>query len=154
MDRSSYVFTSESVSEGHPDKVADRISDTVVDAFIEKDPEARVACETLVTTNRIVLAGEVRASKPGMSKAESKAFAKEIIASLQPKVRAAVKDKVAQTVQDDVVDDIDEDTDTVDADETVDSELNSEVPNSNGVKRTNGYQPASSAELAPPLDKH
>ncbi len=92
MDRSSYVFTSESVSEGHPDKVADRVSDTVVDAFIEKDPEARVACETLVTTNRIVLAGEVRASKPGMSKAESKAFAKEIIASLQPKVRAAVKD--------------------------------------------------------------
>ena len=80
------------MSEGHPDKVADRISDTVVDAFIEKDPEARVACETLVTTNRIVLAGEVRASKPGMSKAESKAFAKEIIASLQPKVRAAVKD--------------------------------------------------------------
>jgi S-adenosylmethionine synthetase len=72
--------------------VADRISDTVVDAFIEKDAEARVACETLVTTNRIVLAGEVRASKPGMSKAESKAFAKEIIASLQPKVRAAVKD--------------------------------------------------------------
>ena len=69
-------------------------------------------------------------------------------------LRAAVKDKVAQTVQDDVVDDIDEDTDTVDADETVDSELNSEVPNSNGVKRTNGYQPASSAELAPPLDKH
>ena len=92
MDRSSYVFTSESVSEGHPDKVADRISDTVVDAFIEKDSEARVACETLVTTNRIVLAGEVRASKPGMSKPESKAFTKEIIATLQPKVRAAVKD--------------------------------------------------------------
>jgi S-adenosylmethionine synthetase len=92
VDRSSYVFTSESVSEGHPDKVADRISDTVVDAFMEKDPEARVACETLVTTNRIILAGEVRASEPGMSKAESKAFGKEIIASLQPKVRAAVKD--------------------------------------------------------------
>ena len=92
MDRSSYVFTSESVSEGHPDKVADRISDTVVDAFMEKDPEARVACETLVTTNRIVLAGEVRASRPGMSKPESKKFAKEIIAELQPKVRAAVKD--------------------------------------------------------------
>jgi S-adenosylmethionine synthetase len=90
--RSSYVFTSESVSEGHPDKVADRISDTVVDAFIEADPEARVACETMVTTNRIILAGEVRASKPGQSKAESKAFTKEIIASLQPKVRAAVKD--------------------------------------------------------------
>jgi S-adenosylmethionine synthetase len=90
--RSSYVFTSESVSEGHPDKVADRISDTVVDAFIEADPEARVACETMVTTNRIILAGEVRASRPGQSTAESKAFTKEIIASLQPKVRAAVKD--------------------------------------------------------------
>ena len=90
--RSDYVFTSESVSEGHPDKVADRISDTVVDAFIEADPEARVACETLVTTNRIVLAGEVRAGKPGQTKTENKAFAKEIIAPLEPKVRAAVKD--------------------------------------------------------------
>jgi S-adenosylmethionine synthetase len=90
--RSNYVFTSESVSEGHPDKVADRISDTVVDAFIAEDPEARVACETMVTTNRIILAGEVRAGRPGASKAENKAFAKEIIAGLQPKVRAAVKD--------------------------------------------------------------
>jgi S-adenosylmethionine synthetase len=80
------------VSEGHPDKVADRISDTVVDAFIAADPEARVACETLVTTNRIILAGEVRASRPGGTKTENKAFAKEIIASLEPKVRAAVKD--------------------------------------------------------------
>jgi S-adenosylmethionine synthetase len=86
------VFTSESVSEGHPDKVADRISDTVVDAFLSEDPEARVACETLVTTNRIVLAGEVRAGRRGASKAENKAFTKEIIAALQPKVRAAVKD--------------------------------------------------------------
>ncbi len=58
--RSSYIFTSESVSEGHPDKVADQISDAVVDLFIGRDAEARVACETLVTTNRIVLAGEVR----------------------------------------------------------------------------------------------
>jgi len=58
--RPSYLFTSESVSEGHPDKVADRISDAVVDAFIAADSEARVACETLVTTNRIILAGEVR----------------------------------------------------------------------------------------------
>jgi S-adenosylmethionine synthetase len=80
------------VSEGHPDKVADRISDTVVDAFIAADSEARVACETLVTTNRIVLAGEVRAGQPGKSKQENKAFTKEIIASLQPKVREAVKD--------------------------------------------------------------
>jgi S-adenosylmethionine synthetase len=90
--RQSYVFTSESVSEGHPDKVADRISDTVVDAFLTAQPEARVACETLVTTNRIVLAGEVRAGRPGGSKDENKALTKEIIASLEPKVRAAVKD--------------------------------------------------------------
>ncbi len=55
-----FLFTSESVSDGHPDKVADRISDTVVDAFLAADPYARVACETLVTTNRIVLAGETR----------------------------------------------------------------------------------------------
>ncbi len=60
MARSSYFFTSESVSEGHPDKVADQISDAVVDLFLSKDPEARVACETLTTTNRVVLAGEVR----------------------------------------------------------------------------------------------
>jgi S-adenosylmethionine synthetase len=80
------------VSEGHPDKVADRISDTVVDAFLAADPEARVACETMVTTNRIVLAGEVRACKPGNDRAANKAFTKEIIATLQPKVRDAVKD--------------------------------------------------------------
>ncbi|MBE03609.1 MAG: methionine adenosyltransferase [Gammaproteobacteria bacterium] len=60
MPQSSYMFTSESVSEGHPDKVCDRISDAVVDAYLSQDPQSRVACETLVTTNRIVLAGEVR----------------------------------------------------------------------------------------------
>ena len=60
MRRSSYLFTSESVSEGHPDKVCDRISDTVVDAYLAAEPEARVACETLATTNRVVIAGEVR----------------------------------------------------------------------------------------------
>ena len=59
-DKGEFLFTSESVSEGHPDKVADRISDTVVDAYLAADPYARVACETLVTTNRIVLAGETR----------------------------------------------------------------------------------------------
>jgi S-adenosylmethionine synthetase len=59
-DKGEYLFTSESVSEGHPDKVADRISDTVLDAFLTADPYSRVACETLVTTNRVVLAGEVR----------------------------------------------------------------------------------------------
>jgi S-adenosylmethionine synthetase len=58
--RSSYLFTSESVSEGHPDKVADQISDAIVDLFLSKDPEARVACETLVTTQRIVIGGEIR----------------------------------------------------------------------------------------------
>ena len=58
--RSNYLFTSESVSEGHPDKVSDQISDAVVDLFLSRDPEARVACETLTTTDRIVLAGEVR----------------------------------------------------------------------------------------------
>jgi S-adenosylmethionine synthetase len=60
MRRGSYLFTSESVSEGHPDKVADQISDAVVDLFLSKDPVARIACETMVTTNRIVLAGEIR----------------------------------------------------------------------------------------------
>ena len=59
-NKGDFLFTSESVSEGHPDKVADRLSDTVLDCFLAADPEARVACETLVTTNRIVLAGEVR----------------------------------------------------------------------------------------------
>jgi S-adenosylmethionine synthetase len=59
-DKGEYLFTSESVSEGHPDKVADRISDTVLDTFLEHDPYARVACETLVTTNRVVIAGETR----------------------------------------------------------------------------------------------
>jgi len=58
--RSNYLFTSESVSEGHPDKVADQISDAIVDLFLSKDREARVACETLVTTQKVVLAGEIR----------------------------------------------------------------------------------------------
>ncbi len=60
MSKGDYVFTSESVSEGHPDKVSDRISDAVVDAYLTADPLSRVACETLTTTNRIVLAGEIR----------------------------------------------------------------------------------------------
>ena len=78
-ERTHYIFTSESVSEGHPDKVADRISDTVVDAFLAADPYSRVACETMVTTNRIILAGEVRGPDG-------------VIATLEEKVRAAVKD--------------------------------------------------------------
>ena len=70
MQRSSYLFTSESVSEGHPDKVCDRISDEVVDAFFRLGPkhgwapkDLRVACETLATTNRVVIAGETRGPK-------------------------------------------------------------------------------------------
>ncbi|MCO6383502.1 MAG: methionine adenosyltransferase [Vannielia sp.] len=58
--RSEYTFTSESVSEGHPDKVCDRISDAVLDAFLAEDPESRVACETFATTDRVVIGGEVR----------------------------------------------------------------------------------------------
>ena len=79
LSRASYIFTSESVSEGHPDKVADRVSDTVVDAFLAADPQARVACETMVTTNRIILAGEVRGPEG-------------VVESLEEKVRAAIKD--------------------------------------------------------------
>ena len=60
MPGSDYLFTSESVSEGHPDKVCDRISDAILDAFLREDREARVACETLATTNRVVVAGELR----------------------------------------------------------------------------------------------
>jgi S-adenosylmethionine synthetase len=79
----SYLFTSESVSEGHPDKVCDKISDTVLDLFLAEDAEARVACETLATTNRVVLAGEVRAPEHKI---------KEIFAGIEPAVRAAVAD--------------------------------------------------------------
>ena len=60
VTQTTHMFTSESVSEGHPDKVCDRISDAVVDAYLSGDPNSRVACETMVTTNRIILAGEVR----------------------------------------------------------------------------------------------
>lgn len=59
MARQDYIFTSESVSEGHPDKVCDRISDSILDAFLTEEPEARVACETFATTNRVVIGGEV-----------------------------------------------------------------------------------------------
>lgn len=59
MSRQNYIFTSESVSEGHPDKVCDRISDAILDALLSEEPEARVACETFATTNRVVIGGEV-----------------------------------------------------------------------------------------------
>ena len=79
MNSKNYLFTSESVSEGHPDKVCDRISDMVVDTYISKDPFARVACETLTTTNKVILAGEVRG--PETSKED-----------LISKVRKCIKD--------------------------------------------------------------
>src|SRR5690606_27446602 len=88
VTRSSYVFTSESVSEGHPDKVADRISDSVVDLFLSKDPEARVACETLTTTNRVVLAGEIRGD--GIMDAEG---------AWAPGVREEIEDTVRRVVR-------------------------------------------------------
>ena len=88
MSRSSFLFTSESVSEGHPDKVADRISDTVVDLFLSRDPEARVACETLTTTNLVVLAGEIR----GKGIWENDTWAPGIEAEIEAAVRAAVRD--------------------------------------------------------------
>jgi S-adenosylmethionine synthetase len=88
LSRTSFLFTSESVSEGHPDKVADRISDTVVDLFLSKDPEARVACETLTTTNLVVLAGEIR----GKGIWENDGWAPGIEAEIEAAVRAAVRD--------------------------------------------------------------
>lgn len=85
--RGNYIFTSESVSEGHPDKVADQISDTIVDLFLSKDPEARIACETLTTTNLVVLAGEIRCK--GVY--ENNAWADGALAEIEAAVRATVK---------------------------------------------------------------
>ncbi len=85
--RQDYLFTSESVSEGHPDKVADQISDAVVDLFLSKDPEARVACETLTTTNRVVLAGEIRCK--GIF--ENGEWAAGALDEIEAAVRATVK---------------------------------------------------------------
>jgi S-adenosylmethionine synthetase len=79
MKKNNYLFTSESVSEGHPDKVCDRISDMVVDSYLAQDPFSRVACETLTTTNKVVLAGEIRG--PEIKKEE-----------LIQKVRDCIKD--------------------------------------------------------------
>ena len=72
MNSKNYLFTSESVSEGHPDKVCDRISDMVVDTYISKDPLSRVACETLTTTNKVILAGEVRGPETRKEDIEAK----------------------------------------------------------------------------------
>ena len=84
MTRQDYIFTSESVSEGHPDKVCDRISDSILDAFLAEEPEARVACETFATTNRVVIGGEV-----GLSDQNKLAEYMERVPDI---VRAAIKD--------------------------------------------------------------
>lgn len=75
-DRSQYVFTSESVAEGHPDKVCDQISDAVVDAMLTVNPQARVACETLATTNTVVIAGETRGAE-SVTKAQIEKIARD-----------------------------------------------------------------------------
>ncbi|MGH7185693.1 MAG: S-adenosylmethionine synthetase N-terminal domain-containing protein, partial [Pseudomonadota bacterium] len=80
MSARRYLFTSESVAEGHPDKVCDRISDAIVDTYLTADPHSRVAVETLCTTNLVVLAGEVRGPA---------SVTHELIEQV---VRAAVKD--------------------------------------------------------------
>ncbi|MDX8347958.1 methionine adenosyltransferase [Cognatiyoonia sp. IB215446] len=84
MARQDYIFTSESVSEGHPDKVCDRISDAVLDAFLSEEPEARVACETFATTNQIVIGGEV-----GLS---DQSKLKDYMGRVEDIARACVKD--------------------------------------------------------------
>ncbi|MFN9632951.1 MAG: methionine adenosyltransferase [Sphingomonadales bacterium] len=85
--RTEYLFTSESVAEGHPDKVADQISDAIVDLFLSKDPEARIACETLTTTQLVVLAGEIRCK--GVY--EDGAWAPGAKQEIEDTVRATVK---------------------------------------------------------------
>lgn len=84
MSRQNYIFTSESVSEGHPDKLCDRISDAVLDAFLKEEPEARVACETFATTNRVVIGGEV-----GLSSREKLT---EYMQSIEAIARECIKD--------------------------------------------------------------
>ena len=84
MSRNNYIFTSESVSEGHPDKVCDRISDAVLDAFLSEEPEARVAAETFATTNRVVIGGEV-----GLS---DQAKLQEYMGKIDEITRACIKD--------------------------------------------------------------
>ena len=84
MNRQNYTFTSESVSEGHPDKVCDRISDAILDAFLTEEPEARVACETFATTDRVIIGGEV-----GLSSAEK---LDEYLERIDGIARACIKD--------------------------------------------------------------
>ncbi|MAC61317.1 MAG: methionine adenosyltransferase [SAR116 cluster bacterium] len=90
MMEGNYLFTSESVSEGHPDKVCDIISDTVLDLCLSKDPQARVACETMTTTNRTVLAGELRVPESCMQ-SNGKQLSTDFKHEIEGAVRQAVK---------------------------------------------------------------
>ncbi|GGD85944.1 S-adenosylmethionine synthase [Tsuneonella deserti] len=87
--RADYLFTSESVSEGHPDKVSDQISDAIVDLFLSKDPQARVACETLTTTQKVVIAGEIRGE--GIMDTEGN-WAPGVEQEIEDTVRGVVRD--------------------------------------------------------------
>ena len=80
----NYIFTSESVSEGHPDKVCDQISDVILDLYLSEDNNARVACETLATTNRIIISGEVSLTKN-----------QELMKRLEKKLRKLVMNNLA-----------------------------------------------------------
>ena len=88
--KGNYLFTSESVSEGHPDKVCDIVSDTVLDLCLSKDPQSRVACETMTTTNRTVLAGELRVPENCMSN-DGKKLSDDFKHEIEDAVRNAVK---------------------------------------------------------------
>ena len=86
-----YLFTSESVSEGHPDKVADQISDAVLDKLLAYDPSSKVACETLVTTGQVVLAGEVKTK----AYVDLQRIAREVINRIGPKANICSKETPA-----------------------------------------------------------
>ncbi|MEP1422126.1 MAG: methionine adenosyltransferase [Erythrobacter sp.] len=94
--RSDYLFTSESVSEGHPDKVSDQISDAIVDLMLAKDPEARVACETMTTTQRVILSGEIRCAP--MYDESNDAWA--VNGGWAPGAKEEIEKAVRQTVRD------------------------------------------------------
>ena len=74
-----YFFTSESVSEGHPDKIADQISDAILDQYLSFDPHAKVACETLVTTNKVIISGEIKSK---LTDVNIEKIARDVIANI------------------------------------------------------------------------
>ena len=87
----SYYFTSESVSEGHPDKIADQISDAIIDAYLAQDPSSKVACEVLVTTGQVIIAGEVKSK----ANVDAQRIAREVINKIG---RASCRERVLACV--------------------------------------------------------